>query len=154
MMRLESLWMRAVTLLLVEDDVDDEALMVRVLARRQPALTYHVARNGRDALAYLAQAPSPPQLILLDLQLPRLGGLELLQALRLEPATRLTPVVVFTSSTERTDVVTAYDLGANSYICKPVEFQRFSSVLEQLLNYWVELNQPLPPRTDHLRYLS
>lgn len=134
------------TILLVEDDANDEELILRVLRRQNLGDAVIVARNGREAVDFLFQTEVPPQLILLDLKLPKMGGLEVLQALRVDNRTRLTPVVVFTSSSEKTDVVASYDLGANSYVHKPVDFHRFTEVLEDVVAYWLQLNVPLPQR--------
>lgn len=131
-------------ILLVEDDPNDEQLILRALEKMGLAKETHVARDGREALDFLLASRAPPRLILLDLKLPRLGGLEVLQALRVDNRTRLTPVVVFTSSIEQTDVLTSYDLGANSYICKPVDFKEFNDTLKVMIEYWLGLNVPLP----------
>jgi two-component system response regulator len=129
-------------ILLVEDDPNDEELILRALKKLSVEAT--VARDGRQALDLLLNAEEQPRLILLDLKLPMMGGLEVLQALRVDNRTRLTPVVVFTSSTEKTDVRTSYDLGANSYVSKPVDFKAFSDTLQQLVGYWLRLNVEVP----------
>ena len=129
-------------ILLVEDDPNDEELILRALKKLDVQAT--VARDGRQALDLLLNAGEQPRLILLDLKLPMMGGLEVLQALRVDNRTRLTPVVVFTSSTEKTDVRTSYDLGANSYVSKPVDFKAFSDTLQQLVRYWLHLNVEIP----------
>jgi len=133
---------RASSILVVEDNPDDEALMLRLLGEEGYGDAVTVTRNGQEALDYLLHCRRPPRLILLDLKLPRLGGLEVLQALRVANRTRLLPVVVFTSSMERTDVVASFDLGANSYICKPVDYDEFKAVMKVLLEYWMRLNTP------------
>jgi len=101
---------------------------------------------GREAIDHLFGTEPPPKLILLDLKLPKMGGLEVLQALRLENRTRLIPVVVFTSSIEQTDVLTSYDLGANSYIRKPVDYQELNEAIKLICVYWLETN--VSPPTD------
>lgn len=130
------------TILLVEDNPDDEALILRAL-KKAGHEEVAVARNGRDALDYLFEQ-TPPRIILLDLKLPMVGGLEVLQALRLHNRTRLIPVIVFTSSIEKTDVLASYDLGANSYIRKPVEFQELNDIIAMVVQYWLRTNVPMP----------
>ncbi len=139
-------------ILLVEDNPDDEALTLRALARHKIANRVVVVRDGVEALDYLfatgpfaAEPPPLPQLILLDLNLPKIGGLEVLRRLRSDDRTRLLPVVILTSSTEERDLVAGYSLGANSYVQKPVAFDQFQHAAEQLGLYWLILNQP-PPR--------
>lgn len=136
------------SILLVEDDPNDEELILRTLRTRGLQNKIFVAHNGREALDYLFDSERPPRLILLDLKLPKMGGLEVLQALRVDNRTRLTPVVVFTSSIEQTDVTTSYDLGANSYVRKPVDYKEFSEALKQVIDYWLGLNTPSPKRQD------
>ncbi|WP_303901033.1 response regulator [Thiohalomonas denitrificans] len=136
------------SILLVEDDPNDEELILRTLRTRALQDKVFVAHNGREALDYLFGSERPPRLILLDLKLPKMGGLEVLQALRVDNRTRLTPVVVFTSSVEQTDVTTSYDLGANSYVRKPVDYKEFSEALKLVVDYWLGLNMPSPKRQD------
>jgi two-component system response regulator len=139
-------------ILLVEDNPDDEALTLRALAKNNIANEIFVARDGVEALDYLfATGPHEgrdrgqlPQVVLLDLKLPRLDGLEVLRRIRAEPATRLLPVVVLTSSREDSDLVESYRLGANSYVRKPVDFVAFVEAARQLGLYWLMLNE-LPP---------
>ena len=139
-------------ILLVEDNPDDEALTLRALAKNNIANEIFVARDGVEALDYLfATGPHVgrdrsqlPQVVLLDLKLPRLDGLEVLRRIRAEPATRLLPVVVLTSSREDSDLVESYRLGANSYVRKPVDFVAFVEAARQLGLYWLMLNE-LPP---------
>jgi two-component system, response regulator len=137
--------------LLVEDNPDDEALTLRALKKNNILNPVVVVHDGAEALDYLfcegkhaGRPPDLPQLILLDLKLPKLDGLEVLKRLRAEPRTRLVPVVVLTSSSEEKDVLESYNLGANSYVQKPVDFTRFSEAVRQLGMYWLVLNQPLP----------
>lgn len=132
----------AASILLVEDDPNDEELILRAL--NKAGVDTAVARNGREAIDYLFSISESPRLILLDLKLPMMGGLEVLQALRVDNRTRLTPVVIFTSSTEKTDVRASYDLGANSYVSKPVDFKAFQQTLHQIVDYWLGLNVPIP----------
>lgn len=136
-------------ILLVEDDPNDEELILRSLRSLGLEERVEVARNGREALDVLFASDRPPRLIMLDLKLPKMGGLEVLQALRVDNRTRLTPVVVFTSSIEQTDVLASYDLGANSYVRKPVDYREFSDALKQVVGYWLNLNMPIPDRHDH-----
>ncbi|MGE0081870.1 MAG: response regulator [Thiohalomonadaceae bacterium] len=137
--------MAANTVLLVEDNPDDEQLILRALKQAGVTDTIEVARNGREAVDYLLGVAAPPRLVLLDLKLPKMGGLEVLQALRLDNKTRMIPVVVFTSSIEKTDVLTSYDLGANSYIRKPVDYRQLTDVVKLIVNYWLQANVS-PPR--------
>lgn len=128
-------------ILLVEDNASDIALTRRAFARTLQA-KLAVAEDGQEALDYLFAQEAPlPDLILLDLNLPRLDGLTVLSRIRAHPRTRRVPVVILTSSVEPSDVAEGYGLGANSYIRKPVEFERFAQAVEQLGNYWLRLNQ-------------
>lgn len=139
-------------ILLVEDNADDEALTLRALAKNRIANEVVVARDGVEALDYLfgtgthagRDTTALPQVVLLDLNLPRLGGLEVLRRLRSEPATATVPVVVLTSSKEDRDLVDSYRLGANSYVRKPVDFVEFVEAARQLGLYWLVLNEAPP----------
>jgi len=134
-----------VTILLVEDNPDDEALTVMAL-RGVPA-TLEVARDGREAIDYLTNdGKALPRLVLLDLKLPKIDGLEVLRRIREDDRARLTPVVVLTSSNAPNDVVASYRLGANSYVRKPVNFDQFCETIRQLGTYWLVCNEP-PPNT-------
>jgi CheY-like chemotaxis protein len=135
------------TVLLVEDNPDDEQLILRALKNSGVIESIEVTRNGREAVDYLLAGKTPPRLILLDLKLPKMGGLEVLQALRLDNKTRMIPVVVFTSSIEKTDVLTSYDLGANSYIRKPVDYKQLTDVVKLIVTYWLQTN--VSPPVDH-----
>ena len=136
-----------VTILLVEDNPDDEALTVMAL-RGVPA-TLEVARDGQEAMDYLTNdGKALPRLVLLDLKLPKIDGLEVLRRIREDDRTRLTPVVVLTSSNAPNDVVASYRLGANSYVCKPVNFDQFSETIRQLGTYWLAVNEPPPNAPD------
>lgn len=131
-------------ILLVEDNPVDVDLTLRAFASRKFSNTVHVARDGEEALAWMArwEAGEPvPAVILLDLKMPRVSGLEVLRALKSRPQFRVIPVVVLTSSSEDADVRTAYELGANSYIVKPVNFDKFMEVAAQIELYWCVLNK-------------
>ena len=136
-------------ILLVEDNPDDVALTLRALDKGHVANQVEVAEDGVEALRLLLgdghTAPSElPALVLLDLKLPKLDGLEVLARLRREPRTRLLPVVVLTSSTEERDLVESYSLGANSYVRKPVDFNQFVDAVQHLGLYWLVLNEAAP----------
>ena len=132
------------TILLVEDNPDDEALTLRAFQKNNITNAVAVARDGAEALAYLSSGTDLPQLVLLDLKLPKVDGLEVLRRLRADARTRLLPVVILTSSTEERDLVESYRLGANSYVRKPVDFVEFVDAVRQLGLYWLLLNQPPP----------
>ncbi|MCU7916003.1 MAG: response regulator [Candidatus Thiodiazotropha sp. (ex Gloverina cf. vestifex)] len=130
-------------ILLVEDNPDDELLAMRALKKNNILNEVRVARDGAEALDYLeglTEEETLPELILLDLQLPRVSGLEVLKAIRDNPRTQLLPVVILTSSDEEKDLVSSYKLGANSYIRKPVDFSQFVEAVQQLGIYWLVLN--------------
>jgi DNA-binding response OmpR family regulator len=135
-------------ILLVEDDPDHEALAIRALRKANVANVIEVAHDGAEALEFLqaiaAGSNSMPQLVLLDLKLPKVDGLEVLRAIRAHDKTALLPVVVLTSSDEERDIVASYRLGVNSYIRKPVNFTDFAEATRQLGMYWLLLNQ-CPP---------
>lgn len=139
-------------ILLVEDNPDDEALTIRALRKHNIANEVVVTRDGVEALDYLfakgAHAGRAvavlPQVVLLDLKLPKVDGLEVLREIRADERTRLLSVVVLTSSTEERDVVESYRLGANSYVRKPVNFVEFVEAVRQLGLYWLVLNEPPP----------
>jgi two-component system response regulator len=127
---------------LIEDNADDETLTLRALKKHGLANDIVVLRDGVEALAYLLSPDKPlPHLVLLDLNLPRINGLEVLQRLRAEPRTELLPIVILTSSNEERDLLAGYRLGANSYVRKPVDFIQFSEAVHQLGLYWLVLNQ-------------
>ena len=148
--------MRAMNeILLVEDNPDDVELTRRAFRKSQFENEIVVARDGIEALDYLLgtgehrerEAPGLPQLVLLDLKLPRLDGLQVLERMRGNPKTKLLPVVILTSSTEPRDLVSGYSNGANSYIRKPVDFEEFVEAVRQIGQYWLLLNQPAPSST-------
>jgi two-component system response regulator len=139
-------------ILLVEDNDDDVELTLRALRRNRVANRVDVVRDGAEALEYLFATGSyagrdvrdSPNLVLLDLKLPKVGGLEVLERLRADPRTRRLPVVILTSSNVESDLARSYDLGANSYIRKPVDFTQFMEAVNQLGLYWLVLNEAPP----------
>jgi two-component system response regulator len=147
--------MTAVEILLVEDNPSDVQLTLHALKRHGLTNRVHVVRDGAEALeflfatgAYAARAGSDcPKVVMLDLKLPRVDGIEVLREIRANPLTRTLPVVVLTSSREERDIAQTYHLGANSYIVKPVDFEQFTEAVRQLGMYWVLLNQR-PPAQD------
>lgn len=133
-------------IVLIEDNPDDEALTLRALKKNAIANEVVVLRDGVEALEFLfGPEAAPPHLVLLDLKLPRIDGLEVLRRLRHEPRTALLPIVVLTSSSEERDLIESYRLGANSYIRKPVDFEQFTEAVRQLGLYWLVLNQVAQP---------
>lgn len=130
-------------ILLVEDSADDVELLVRAFARNGSIHRMVTVRDGVEALEYLSSKPAP-HLVLLDLNLPRLTGLEVLAWIRSSPAMRLLPVVLFTTSVELEDVKNGYRLGANSYVKKPVAFDELVHASRDLVSYWLGWNQPPP----------
>jgi len=127
---------------LIEDNPDDEMLTIRALKKQKVANEIVVLHDGVEALDFLLSTESPlPDLVLLDLKLPRLDGLEVLRRLREDERTRLLPIVVLTSSDEDRDVIEGYRLGANSYVRKPVDFTQFAEAVSHLGLYWLVLNQ-------------
>lgn len=142
------------TILLVEDNPDDEALTLRALKKNRILNEVIVAHDGAEALDYLfgtgayegRDVTALPAVVLLDLKLPKVDGLEVLRQLRADQTTRLLPVVILTSSKEERDVTSGYALGANSYIRKPVDFGKFTEAIRQVGLYWLVLNEPPPVR--------
>ena len=136
-------------ILLVEDNLDDEKLTLRAMKKNNIVNDIIIARDGAEALEYIfakgkyegRDILDRPQVILLDLNLPKIGGLEVLRQIRKDPRTALYPVVILTSSTEEKDLVESYRLGANSYIRKPVDFLQFTEAVRQLGLYWLVLNE-------------
>lgn len=139
-------------ILLVEDNPDDEKLTIRALRKNNILNEILVARDGAEAIEYLlgdrwqarGTAYETLAVILLDLKLPKVDGLEVLRRIREDPRTKQLPVVILTSSKEERDLLKAYDLGVNSYVQKPVDFQQFSKAVIQLGLYWLLLNVPPP----------
>jgi two-component system, response regulator len=134
-------------IVLVEDDPDDEELTILALKEEHIANELVVARDGAEAVKLLlgpAARQEPPQLILLDLKLPKLNGLEVLQRIRAEDRLRFVPVVMLTSSSQDEDIVAAYLHGANSYVRKPVVFEQFVAAVKQLGLYWMLINESVP----------
>lgn len=130
-------------ILLVEDNPDDVELTLRAFLTSNIGNQVHLAQDGVEALDFLLGPPAPdrlPELVLLDLKLPRVDGLEVLRRIRAEERTRLLPVVILTSSAEEEDLTRSYALGANSYIRKPVDFTQFADAIRQLGLYWLVLN--------------
>ncbi|MGD0707920.1 MAG: response regulator [Anaerolineaceae bacterium] len=134
------------SILLVEDNPMDVDLTLRAFARRKLINPIDVARDGEEALAYFKrwdEGEKLPVVILLDLKLPKVSGLELLEKIKKHPKYNSIPVVILTSSTEDTDIKRAYQLGVNSYIVKPVDFDKFMEIAEHIEVYWAMLNTPL-----------
>jgi CheY-like chemotaxis protein len=145
--------MKPVEILLVEDNDADAELALHALKKANVGNRIHVVRDGQEALdfifgegAYRSRSfDNPPKLVLLDLKLPKVDGLQVLRAMKAEPKTRFIPVTVLTSSREEKDMVESYQLGVNSYIQKPVDFDQFRSTVQQLGLYWLVVNQlPAP----------
>jgi len=142
------------TILLVEDNPQDEMLTLRALRRANLANRVDVARDGQQALDYLfregefadREGPDLPAVMLLDIGLPRLSGLEVLERLRADPRTELLPVVILTSSDDERDRMNGYRNGANSFVRKPVDFAEFAAVVARLGVYWLVTNEPPVPR--------
>jgi two-component system, response regulator len=135
------------TILLVEDNPDDERLTLRALARGNLGNPVEVARNGEEALQRVLNATTLPCVVLLDLKLPKVDGLEVLRQIRASDRTHLLPVVILTSSSEDRDIIESYNLGANSYVRKPVNIDEFTEAVRQLGLYWAlisELPSTLP----------
>jgi two-component system response regulator len=147
------------TILLVEDNEDDIDLTLRAFARHRTDSRIHVVRDGQEALDYLFLASSQasehpermPEMVLLDLKLPQLGGIDVLRRLRGDDRTRRLPVIILSSSRYESDVAACYDLGANSFIRKPVDHAAFVETARQLAEYWLDLNESphrATPRED------
>jgi two-component system, response regulator len=143
---------RDLDILLVEDNQDDTALAIHALRREKLANNIIVVRDGEEALDFLfcrgafadRSFEQPPKLVLLDLKLPKIDGREVLRQVKLEPRTKTIPVVIMTSSKEERDLVASYNLGANSYIQKPVDFDEFRKTVKAVGLYWLVINQPVP----------
>jgi two-component system response regulator len=145
--------MKMKSILLVEDNPDDEILTVHALKMSGVCNEIVVAHDGAEALEYLfgegayagRDIADLPAVVLLDLNMPKLGGLEVLSRLRADPRTRRVPTVILTTSREEQDLVASYELGANSFVCKPVDFEQFAEVARNLGMYWLLLNELAPP---------
>ena len=143
-----------IEILLVEDNVDDVELAVRALRREKLANAITIARDGEEALDVIfcrgAHAGRsfqyPPRVVLLDLKLPKVQGLEVLKAIKSDPRTQAIPVVIMTSSREERDVVDGYKLGVNAYVQKPVDFEQFRTMVKDLGLFWMVMNQAPPPK--------
>lgn len=141
------------TILLVEDNDQDEKLVLRALQKINLANQVDVARDGQQALDYLFRegdfagrsGPALPTVVLLDIGLPRVSGLEVLERLRADPRTRLLPIVILTSSDEERDRLRSYEDGANSFVRKPLDFAQFVETVARLGVYWLAVNEPLEP---------
>ena len=148
--------MKDKTILLVEDNPDDVQLTRRALLKNSISNQLEVVPDGVEAMNYLLKAASGdnssplPTIILLDLKLPRMDGLEVLKQIRAHERLKRLPVVILTSSKEEQDILKSYDLGANSYIRKPVDFEQFNEAVRQLGLYWLLLNEP-PPKAGNTR---
>ena len=140
---------KAHQILLVEDNADDELLTIEALKNNHLANDIIVARDGQQALDYLfaegdhsvRDISQQPQIILLDLNLPKISGLDVLRRIRQHEHTRYIPTIILTSSSMEMDMIESYDLGANSYLCKPIDFDSFSEVIKQIGLYWLILNR-------------
>jgi two-component system response regulator len=130
-------------ILLVEDNPYDERLTLRALRRGKIANEILIARNGEEALEIIFKLNTLPTVVLLDLKLPKIDGLEVLRRIRADERTHLLPVVIFTSSSEERDTIESYRLGANSYVRKPIEFDRFTEAVGQVGLYWAVINEGL-----------
>ena len=145
----------AKSILLVEDNPDDEFLILRELRRQNVGNEIIVVRDGAEALDYLfgqgafadRNAADLPALVLLDLKLPKIDGLEVLKRIRADSRTKLTPVAILTSSDDQQDLLKGYNLGVNSYVRKPVDFKQFQETVRQLHLYWMLVNE-IPPRAN------
>ena len=141
---------RPLEILIVEDSQDDLDMTLRALRKANMANHIEIARDGAEALDFIfcegehaaRKIENTPKLILLDLKLPKVSGMEVLRRIKSDPRTRMTPVVMLTSSKEQKDVIESYGLGTNSYIVKPVDFESFAEAVQKLGMYWLLLNQP------------
>jgi two-component system, response regulator len=146
-------------ILLVEDNAEDAELALYALGREKLANHVIVARDGEEALDFLfcraafaeRSFEHPPKLVLLDLKLPKVGGLEVLKQAKTDPRTKSIPIVIMTSSKEERDLVVGYNLGANSYIQKPVDFDQFRETVKSVGLYWLVINQQVPPSVGAMK---
>jgi two-component system response regulator len=132
---------RNIDVLLVEDNSKEAQLTLRALSKIMVAPKVQVARDGVEALEFLLAAAEFPRLVLLDLKLPKVDGLEFLQRMRCAPHLQRIPVVVLTSSSEERDIIESYQLGANSYVVKPVNFDQLTTAVQQVADYWLNTNR-------------
>ena len=140
-------------ILVVEDNPNDEALLMRALKKAGITNPVVSMKDGLEAVQYLfgtgryeyRDVADLPAVVLIDLNLPRLDGLEVLRRMRADYRTKLIPVTIFTSAVDEQELINGYSLGANSYVRKPTDFAKFSKIVEALVNYWVALNEPPPP---------
>ena len=133
----------AVEILLIEDNPDDAELAIRALRKHKLANNLMHLKDGEEAVNFLFSGQSPiPKLILLDLKMPKIDGIEILKKLKSDPQKKVIPVVVLTSSKEEKDIVESYRLGVNAYIVKPVDFEKFVSAVTEIGLFWLVLNQP------------
>jgi CheY-like chemotaxis protein len=142
---------KTINILLVEDNPDDVELTIHALKRNNIVNSVEIVRDGQEALDYLfytgnytKSTHSLPGIILLDLKLPKVDGIEILRKIKLDRRRKIIPVVVLTSSKEERDVIESYDLGVNSYIRKPVDFDQFVDTVKQIGFYWLLINEPPP----------
>ena len=142
--------LKEVEILLVEDNPNDVELALRALKKHNLTNNVHVVKNGAEALEYIfgtgayagRDVNNKPKVVLLDLKLPKVDGLEVLRRIKADERTKVIPVVVLTSSTEERDIIESYQLGVNSYIVKPIDFDKFIDAVSELGLYWLLLNQP------------
>jgi two-component system, response regulator len=140
----------SIEILLVEDNPNDVELALHALKKNRVSNSIHIARDGAEALDFIfgtgafegRNIEDTPKMILLDLKLPKVDGIDVLRRIKSDPRTQMIPVVVMTSSSEERDILDTYQLGVNSYIVKPVDFEQFTQVVQQLGYYWLLLNQP------------
>ena len=142
--------------LLVEDNSNDIELALEVLSEESFARNIHVVKDGQQALDFLEHTgrhtqrePGNPILVMLDVKLPRISGMEVLRRVKSDPALRSIPIVMLTSSREESDLQSSYDLGANAYVVKPLDFTEYSQVLKAIGSFWTSVNQP-PPEPESL----
>ncbi len=139
-----------VEILLVEDSQDDLDMTLRAFRKAKLTNRIHIARDGAEALEFIfcqgahagRRFENPPKVILLDLKLPKIDGMEVLKRIKTDARTKMIPVVILTSSKEQRDVIESYNLGVNSYLVKPVNFEGFAAAIQELGMYWLLLNQP------------
>lgn len=139
------------SILIVEDNADDIELALRAFKKTGLCLDIQVAKDGEKALSYLFDSSLKvfPEIILLDLKIPKLDGIDVLKSIKSNSKTKLLPVIVLTSSLEEKDLFNAYDLGANSYVRKPVDFNEFVDSIQKIASYWLQLNKsPISDKSD------